>query len=183
MNARMFVGGGIIITLMVAAMAYGGSVASFVDPPSLLIVFGITIGATVWSSPVADIRLAARLGFGSSAVAARPAQRAWTVLQRAADASVAAGTIGTVIGLVSMLQNLDNPSAIGPAMAVALLTLLYGVVVGEVFLRSVAADVLARIDGGDALPTPRRGTTTLYASLFSLMVVLGAFLLMMLAMS
>lgn len=36
------------------------------------------------------------------------------------------GMIGTLIGLVNMLQNLDDPSAIGPAMAVALLTTLYG---------------------------------------------------------
>ncbi len=36
------------------------------------------------------------------------------------------GLIGTIIGLVQMLQNLDDPDSIGPAMAVALLTTLYG---------------------------------------------------------
>ena len=36
------------------------------------------------------------------------------------------GMIGTLIGLVNMLKNLDDASAIGPAMAVALLTTLYG---------------------------------------------------------
>lgn len=36
------------------------------------------------------------------------------------------GMIGTLIGLVVMLQNMDDPSGIGPAMAVALLTTLYG---------------------------------------------------------
>ena len=38
----------------------------------------------------------------------------------------AMGMIGTLIGLVQMLQNLDDPSSIGPAMAVAMLTTLYG---------------------------------------------------------
>ena len=38
------------------------------------------------------------------------------------------GMVGTLIGLVQMLQTLDDPSAIGPAMAVALLTTLYGAV-------------------------------------------------------
>ena len=38
------------------------------------------------------------------------------------------GMIGTLIGLVVMLKNMDDPSALGPAMAVALLTQLYGVV-------------------------------------------------------
>ena len=36
------------------------------------------------------------------------------------------GMIGTLVGLVNMLQNMDDPSSIGPAMAVALLTTLYG---------------------------------------------------------
>ena len=34
--------------------------------------------------------------------------------------------IGTLIGLINMLKALDDPSAIGPAMAVALITTLYG---------------------------------------------------------
>jgi chemotaxis protein MotA len=36
------------------------------------------------------------------------------------------GMIGTLIGLVLMLQNMEDPASIGPAMAVALLTTLYG---------------------------------------------------------
>mgnify|MGYP003723940363 FL=1 len=36
------------------------------------------------------------------------------------------GMLGTLIGLVLLLQNLDDPSAIGPAMAVALITTFYG---------------------------------------------------------
>lgn len=38
------------------------------------------------------------------------------------------GMIGTLIGLIMMLKNLDDPSAIGPGMAVALLTTLYGAI-------------------------------------------------------
>lgn len=36
------------------------------------------------------------------------------------------GMIGTLIGLVNMLQKMDDPSSIGPSMAVALITTLYG---------------------------------------------------------
>lgn len=43
-----------------------------------------------------------------------------------ATTSPSMGMVGTLIGLVQMLQTLDDPSAIGPAMAVALLTTLYG---------------------------------------------------------
>jgi len=45
----------------------------------------------------------------------------------------AMGMIGTLVGLVAMLANLSDPAAVGPAMAVALLTTLYGALVGTGF--------------------------------------------------
>lgn len=48
------------------------------------------------------------------------------------------GMIGTLIGLVQMLQNLSDPSAIGPAMAVALLTTFYGAVLANAFALPIA---------------------------------------------
>ncbi len=41
------------------------------------------------------------------------------------------GMIGTLIGLVQMLRNLDDPSTIGPAMAIALITTFYGAILGN----------------------------------------------------
>ncbi len=38
------------------------------------------------------------------------------------------GLVGTLIGLVQMLRTLDDPAAIGPSMAIALLTTLYGAI-------------------------------------------------------
>jgi chemotaxis protein MotA len=43
------------------------------------------------------------------------------------------GMIGTLMGLIIMLGQLDDPSSLGPAMAVALITTLYGAVVANVF--------------------------------------------------
>jgi chemotaxis protein MotA len=40
------------------------------------------------------------------------------------------GMIGTLVGLVAMLANLSDPAAVGPAMAVALLTTMYGALTG-----------------------------------------------------
>jgi len=48
------------------------------------------------------------------------------------------GMIGTLIGLVAMLQNLDDPTAIGPAMAVALLTTFYGAVIANAFATPIS---------------------------------------------
>ena len=45
----------------------------------------------------------------------------------------AMGMIGTLVGLVAMLANLSDPAAVGPAMAVALLTTMYGALTGTLF--------------------------------------------------
>ncbi|MFA9373517.1 motility protein A [Poseidonibacter sp.] len=45
----------------------------------------------------------------------------------------AMGMIGTLVGLVAMLANLSDPAAVGPAMAVALLTTMYGALLGTLF--------------------------------------------------
>jgi len=47
------------------------------------------------------------------------------------DSAPAMGMIGTLIGLVQMLSNMEDPKSIGPAMAVALLTTLYGAVMAN----------------------------------------------------
>lgn len=47
------------------------------------------------------------------------------------DIAGAMGMIGTLIGLVAMLVNMADPSSIGPAMAVAILTTLYGSLIGN----------------------------------------------------
>jgi len=48
------------------------------------------------------------------------------------DIAPAMGMIGTLIGLVAMLSNMDDPKSIGPSMAVALLTTLYGAFLANV---------------------------------------------------
>ncbi|OIP53715.1 MAG: motility protein A [Helicobacteraceae bacterium CG2_30_36_10] len=50
----------------------------------------------------------------------------------------AMGMVGTLIGLVAMLLNMADPSAIGPSMAVALLTTMYGAIIGNVFGTPIA---------------------------------------------
>lgn len=54
------------------------------------------------------------------------------------------GMIGTLIGLVQMLQALDDPSSIGPAMAVALLTTLYGAIIANCFAIPLAEKLAQR---------------------------------------
>jgi chemotaxis protein MotA len=56
----------------------------------------------------------------------------------------AMGMIGTLIGLVQMLRALDDPDAIGPGMAVALLTTLYGAILAFLVFGPIADKLEAR---------------------------------------
>jgi len=59
------------------------------------------------------------------------------VVQAWVDVAPAMGMIGTLIGLVLMLGNMGDPKSIGPAMAVALLTTLYGAFVANVLFAPI----------------------------------------------
>lgn len=78
----------------------------------------------------------------------------------------AMGMLGTLIGLVQMLQNLSDPSSIGPSMAVALLTTFYGALMAnviaipiegklkirsaeEILIKEVAIEGVMSIQSGD----------------------------------
>jgi len=60
------------------------------------------------------------------------------------DVGPAMGMIGTLIGLVQMLSNMDDPKQIGPAMAVALLTTLYGAILANMFALPIADKLALR---------------------------------------
>lgn len=73
-----------------------------------------------------------------------------SVLRKMAEFSPAMGLIGTLIGLVQMLGNLQDPTTIGPAMAVALLTTFYGAVLANMVFLPLASK-LERNSGEEAL--------------------------------
>jgi len=66
------------------------------------------------------------------------------IFEQVGGYSGAMGMIGTLIGLVAMLLNMSDPSAIGPSMAVALLTTMYGAMIGNIFGGPVANILLIR---------------------------------------
>lgn len=60
------------------------------------------------------------------------------------DAAPAFGMIGTLVGLVQMLATMDDPASIGPSMAVALLTTLYGAILANLFFLPIADKLALR---------------------------------------
>jgi len=60
------------------------------------------------------------------------------LLRKMAGAAPAFGMIGTLIGLIRMLANLDDPNKIGPGLATALLTTLYGTLLANLVFTPMA---------------------------------------------
>lgn len=66
------------------------------------------------------------------------------VFIKMATFSPAFGMIGTLIGLVQMLNQLNDPSSIGPSMSIALLTTFYGVILSTLFFLPIAGKLKSR---------------------------------------
>lgn len=64
------------------------------------------------------------------------------VWRRITDVAPAMGMIGTVVGLVAMFAQMNDPAAMGPAMAIAMLTTLYGLILAF----AVAGPIASRLE-------------------------------------
>lgn len=67
-----------------------------------------------------------------------------SIFKSIGDVAPAMGMIGTLIGLVQMMANMSDPKALGPAMAVALLTTLYGAVIANAIALPIADKLALR---------------------------------------
>jgi len=97
----------------------------FVNVPSLVIVLGLTFFALLASGSkiVSLLSLLTR----KDVLPDELHDASYTVFM-AGRYSMSAGVVGVLIGLVLMLGSMDDPAAIGPSMAICLLTALYGTI-------------------------------------------------------
>lgn len=73
-------------------------------------------------------------------------QRGRTIVEKAGEYAPAWGMIGTLIGLILMLESLNDPATLGPQMAVALLTTLYGTVLANLVFLPMAGKLENKTD-------------------------------------
>ena len=62
------------------------------------------------------------------------------------EAAPAFGMIGTIVGLVKMLATMEDPSTIGPSMAIALLTTLYGALIAYAVALPIADKLASKLE-------------------------------------
>jgi len=167
--------------LLLWAMGRRCTLGTFIDPPSMAIAVGaplaLLLGIFGWSG--AREAVAVLLG--------RPGcqnvVRSVSFFRLGAAFALAGGFLGTVIGLVVMLKNMDDPSALGPGMAVAILTQLYGVGLAMMSY-SAAAIITHRCEHGRAADEASRQAVPVagVASAVGIACVLVTFSLMLAAM-
>lgn len=68
------------------------------------------------------------------------------IIEKAGEYAPAWGMVGTLIGLILMLQNLDDPATLGPSMAVALITTLYGSLLANLVFIPMAGKLETKTD-------------------------------------
>jgi flagellar motor component MotA len=174
------------LALIVAAMTVNGlSVASFIDVSSLLIVIG---GGLLYTfAHHGALSFFHAMGVGDPATSASELKQQACVLQSARNTFCGAAVVGYLIGLITMLHNMNDPARIGPAMAVTLLTVFYGLFVSELVIAPRIQALEGRCHalsgaeetGGTSGGGGARGAVTLVAVVFSQSAVFGALLVAM----
>lgn len=98
----------------IIVMALGAPLTIFIDIPSILIVLG----------PVLAVIIAHHGFHGFQNIF--KVDKSTEVLKSIGTTAQLAGLLGSAIGIILMLQNLNDPAALGPAIAVSLLSPLLG---------------------------------------------------------
>jgi flagellar motor component MotA len=170
----------LLVSSVLLGIVLGSPLSSFFNAPSVVLVLGLLLGGVFSSHSWADVRQGFCAYFGPEQLSESEARKGYSLFSRLSELALGAGLIGTLIGLVQMLQALDDPTKIGPALALALLTLFYGVIFSVFVFRGAAADCLMRANidtAEDSGMVRSRG----FAMLTNLFLVLLIFFVMLVA--
>ena len=135
---------GIIVAIVAMLIGIGSNLPAMVDIPSLIIVLGGTIGMLLLGGSPIPLMVSAIFSVPESPADAAAAAKGWKM---ARIYSLGSGVIGSVIGWVIILKNFDDPAAIGPGMAISLLTLFWALVFAYILCLPCQANAEKGFDG------------------------------------
>lgn len=117
------------VSMVYLAISVGGSVGAFINVPSVIIVLGVSyfVGIAAYGWRDFNYGVKALLFVYRKRVPSSLGIRHVNIIRSMRLYVVLSGILGFLVGSVQMLANLDDPSAIGPAVAVAILTIFYSV--------------------------------------------------------
>jgi len=143
MNIQAILGLTCVVGLILFGIMLGSPLVIFFDPTSVLISGGGTLAlltATHGFRESMDAIVGGLRGMFTKAdgLGIETHEHNAHIAQTGGTLCISMGVTGASIGLIQMLTNLADPSAIGPAMAVALLTSFYAVVLNLVLFIPVS---------------------------------------------
>lgn len=126
-----------LIFCLIAAIVVGGVPGAFIDIPSAMIVLAPTffLLLMVYGKDYLHFIPYSIVALFSKNVEPDPLFA--KIAETGSRYVIASGSIGTSIGIITMLQCLDDPAKIGSGMAVALLSLFYSLIISEFYFISV----------------------------------------------
>lgn len=163
---------GFVLAIVVLMVGIGTNLSAMLDIPSFLIVFGFTFGALLMSG--ADIPLMLR-GIKASSLSDQEAGQAARGWKMARIFALAAGGLGTMTGWIIMLANIDDPAALGPGMAISLLTVLYGLLLAFAIALPLQTKLAPQEADGSA------SGSAVFAIILSVFLAIGSFALLMIS--
>lgn len=117
----------IFIAILVGTILIGAPITVFFDLPSLLIIVLITATMLMASGLFNDFKRAFKVIMSRDNQFSKvEIEKSYLAIELTIKLIINSGLLGSLIGLISMLRSIDNPSTIGPNVAVMLLTLFYG---------------------------------------------------------
>ena len=146
---------GLVTAMTLTLMTADFHMTIFGDAASYLTVVGSSIGLMLISFPLSDINRLPRYIMYAFKPPKADADRETVIselekgilmLSRAKTYAQATGWIGVLIGAVLIARYMDDPSALGSAISLCLLTALYGTVIAYIFCLPLCTKLQVRLD-------------------------------------
>ena len=138
MNTSTIIGIVVTVSLLLAGIMWGSPLIVFFNTSAVMIAVGGTVFMLLATHGRDALLLCSGmgrwfLGGGSTPWNAEDCRKAAHIANTGGGLAIMMGALGCLLGLITMLQNMDDLSAIGPAMAVALLTVFYAMAMNLLF--------------------------------------------------
>jgi flagellar motor component MotA len=163
--------------ILAGALSCSGDVQMFIHVPSFIFVFGICFFLLLGSFGIDFLKFIPASLTCLACSPSRPSPRYAEIAKFGSRYIVGAAVVGGLLGVISMMQNLSDPSGIGAGIAVAMIGPFYAIVSSEIFLAFVYkafsdSDPNAR---ADAKETPTLPLSNILIPLLVFGFIIGVF--------
>ncbi|MGN7612790.1 hypothetical protein ACQZV8_11975 [Magnetococcales bacterium HHB-1] len=124
------------IAIISIGILLGSDLHVFFNPPSLIFVLGLTIGLGLLSFGAQKLFFAIKTVFSLTLLGRTPNPEQVnliSVIRGLRKHLYYSAMIGAFIGWVQILSTLDDPAALGPAVAVSIFTIFYALIFDQIF--------------------------------------------------